>query len=68
MNVQATVRATGNDERAILARAAISLVQLINARANKFFTLFMTALYESRRREAEKVIRRYGHLIHNPKD
>lgn len=67
MTLQASARAIRNGERALLARAAGSFAGAINENSKEFIAHFMAALGESRRCEAERIIRRYAKLRGNLK-
>jgi hypothetical protein len=54
-------------ERTIFASTVLSFVGAINERGKTLVARFMTALDESKRREADRLIRRYQHLIDDPK-
>jgi len=67
MTLQASVRAMRNGERALPARAVGSFAGAINENSKEFIAHFMAALGESRRCEAERIIRRYSNLRGNLK-
>jgi uncharacterized protein YPO0396 len=62
MALQDSARAIRNGERTLLARAAGSFAGAINENSKDFIAQFMAALGESRRCEAERIIRRYANL------
>ena len=62
MALQDSVRAIRNGERTLLARTAGSFAGAINENSKDFIAQFMAALGESRRCEAERIIRRYANL------
>ena len=64
--ISVSARAIGDSEQTLLARASYSLVSSINDRFRKFGARFMAALDASKRREGERLIRRYRHLIDEP--
>jgi hypothetical protein len=66
MIARAIARVAGNAEQTTLARFAYSFVGFVNERARNFGMRFMAAMDESRRREGERLIQRYRHLIDDP--
>jgi len=62
MASQDSARAIRNGERTLLPRAAGSFVGSFNENSKDFIALFLAALGESRRCEAERIIRRYANL------
>jgi hypothetical protein len=67
MTVQSSMTAIPGGERTIFASTVLSFVGAINERGKTLVARFMTALDESKRREADRLIRRYQHLIDDPK-
>jgi hypothetical protein len=67
MTLQTSVRAIRNGERTLFAGTAVSFASAINDGSRTFFARFMAALAESRRREGERTIRCYSHLLDDHK-
>ena len=67
MTLQASIRAIRDGERTLFSRAAFSFASAIDECSREFLTRFRSALAESRRCEAERIIRRYKNLRTDPK-
>ncbi len=69
MPPQTSMRAKFNYERSSLVQSAsVTPGYRVNRCRRAFFARLMSALDESRRREADRIIRQYRHLIDDPNE